>query len=106
MPTKLDVATNKWKQGSTYAGLYHNAFKYDANGNILYQERADQNGMAFDKMTYRYKTVVGGGRLQNRLYHVNDANTDATLATDDIENQGSFTPSPNINDVNNYRYDH
>ncbi|MBK8705991.1 MAG: RHS repeat-associated core domain-containing protein [Saprospiraceae bacterium] len=105
----LDVITNIWKQGSVYAGLYHNVFKYDANGNILYQERADQHGAAFDKMTYQYKTGADGRRLQNRLYHVNDGNTNTTLATDDIEDQGTFTPSPSspisINDVNNYRYD-
>ncbi|MBK8705993.1 MAG: hypothetical protein IPN33_22180 [Saprospiraceae bacterium] len=105
----LDVASNSWEQGSTYAGLYHNAFKYDANGNILYQERADQNGAAFDKLTYQYKTDASGKRLQNRLYHVNDGNANTTLATDDIEDQGNFTPSPSspitINHVNNYRYD-
>jgi len=109
--TNIDLFTNAWKIGSTTPVGYHNAFKYDANGNITYQERADANGLVFDKLNYKYKTDGGSKNLQNRLYQVNETNgiADNGLATDDIDDQGPFNPTPSlpatINDVNNYRYD-
>ena len=100
----LDVTTNTWKQGSTYAGSYHNTFQYDANGNILGQLRADGTGQIIDSLTYKYAKDATGRTKQNRLYHVNDR-VSATVFSDDIDNQGAFY-SLNANDgTNNYRYD-
>jgi RHS repeat-associated protein len=102
----LDFSTNTWKSGSTYAGMYHNAFNYDANGNIQYQQRADSTGTIFDKLSYRYKLDPTGRLFQNRLYHVNDSVTNRALVKDDIDDEGVFTATADtINDINNYRYD-
>jgi RHS repeat-associated protein len=102
----LDFTTNTWQSGSTYAGMYHNQFNYDANGNIQYQQRADSTGTIFDKLSYRYKLDPTGRLFQNRLYHVNDSITNRALVKDDIDDEGTFTAkSDTINDINNYRYD-
>jgi len=100
----LDVTTNTWKQGSTYAGSYHNTFQYDANGNILGQLRANGTGQIIDSLTYKYAKDATGRTKQNRLYHVNDQ-VSATVFNDDIDKQGAFY-SLNANDgTNNYMYD-
>ena len=44
----IDPTLNKWLSGSTYAGLYNNKFVYDANGNILSQQRRDSSGTLVD----------------------------------------------------------
>ena len=88
----LDVATNVWQQGSTYNGLYHNAFRYDANGNILRQFRADGAGKTIDSLTYKYAKHTDQRTRSNRLYHVND-NVSPTAFTDDIDNQGPYNPT-------------
>ncbi|MEZ4800670.1 MAG: hypothetical protein R2809_13030 [Flavobacteriales bacterium] len=54
---------------------YFNQFTYDGNGNILTQERKDQNGTLIDDLTYHYQKVQGM-LISNRLYHVEDASGD------------------------------
>jgi RHS repeat-associated protein len=101
----LDFSTNTWKSGSTYAGMYHNAFNYDANGNIQYQQRADSTGTIFDKLSYHYNLDPTGRLAQNRLYHVNDSITNRALVKDDIDDEGKFASSDSVSNFNNYRYD-
>ncbi|MEO6240311.1 MAG: RHS repeat-associated core domain-containing protein, partial [Bacteroidia bacterium] len=103
--TNINVATNTWSSGSTYANRYYNAFSYDANGNILGQLRYDQAGNAIDSLKYRYERDANGKMLRNRLYHVND--TVAIIRhADDIDDEGSFSSSiATINTANNYGYD-
>ncbi|MGP8217452.1 MAG: RHS repeat-associated core domain-containing protein [Bacteroidia bacterium] len=96
---------NIWGLGTTYTGLYHNWLTYDANGNIMTQKRADQNGNIFDSLTYRYN-MQGGRTMQNRLYHVNDAVSGTVDGiTDDIRDEGTFdTTESTMNQANNYEY--
>ncbi|MBI4929917.1 MAG: hypothetical protein HY841_04080, partial [Bacteroidetes bacterium] len=104
----IDLAQNKWN-AETYANRYFNSFTYDASGNILTQKRNDENGTAIEDMTYRYKVkiynlpVAQQQRLQNRLYHVNDAVT-ATAFDDDIDDMGTFDTLA-VSAANNYSYD-
>jgi len=101
----LDFTTNTWQGGSTYSGMYHNRFNFDANGNIQWQQRADSTGSIFDELTYRYELDPAGRLERNRLYHVNDSAAN-NLAIDDIKDEGVFTANADtINDINNYRYD-
>lgn len=62
-------------------------------------------------MTYKYHVDGTGKKQSNRLYHVKDL-ASGTAATDDIDDQGTFTPGPaagtalgQINTLNNYSYD-
>jgi RHS repeat-associated protein len=62
-------------------------------------------------MTYKYHVDGAGKKQSNRLYHVNDV-VAASVATNDIDDQGTFTPAPTsgtglgqINTLNNYGYD-
>src|ERR1700722_18371684 len=75
-------SNNVWGLGSTYSGLYHNFMTYDANGNILTQQRNDSVGGIMSTLNYQYN-IQGGLTLQNRLYHVN--NTAATPNPNDIQ---------------------
>ncbi|MCW3083933.1 MAG: hypothetical protein JWP12_1299, partial [Bacteroidetes bacterium] len=110
--TNLSIFSNSWDAGSTYANRYHNVFSYDANGNILTQERADASGLSFDQLTYNYRTDGLGNKYQNRLYQVQDAASNSD-ATDDIDDQDQSTPigvghaydNANANTANNYQYD-
>ncbi|MGD1845482.1 MAG: RHS repeat-associated core domain-containing protein, partial [Salibacteraceae bacterium] len=100
----LDAGTNTWQtSGSAYNGRYHNTFVYDANGNIEQQLRKDGNGTVIDDLTYHY-AEQNGHRTQNRLYHVNDNQSNTALYHDDIDDMGAFSASA-INSLNNYRYD-
>ena len=100
----MDVVNNAWdNSGSTYNGMYHNTFVYDANGNIEQQLRKDGNGTVIDDLTYHY-AQLNGDRSQNRLYHVNDNQINVSLYHDDLDDMGAFTASA-INSANNYRYD-
>lgn len=100
----LDGSTNTWQgSGQAYNGMYHNAFTYDANGNIEHQVRKDGSGTVIDDLTYHY-AQQGGNRSQNRLYHVNDNQSNLALYHDDIDDMGAFSSS-SINASNNYRYD-
>ncbi|MDB5144431.1 MAG: hypothetical protein JWQ66_3144, partial [Mucilaginibacter sp.] len=110
--TNLSIFSNSWDAGSTYANRYHNVFSYDANGNILTQERADASGLSFDQLTYNYRTDGLGNKYQNRLYQVQDAASNSD-ATDDLDDQDQSTPigvghaydNANANTANNYQYD-
>lgn len=99
----IDIATNTWQSGSIYNNRYYNAFTYDANGNILTQQRYGENGTQIEDMTYIYNRNTGGEMLENRLYHVND-NVSSTVFSDDIDDQGVFSTT-NVNSSNNYGYD-
>ena len=104
----IDMAANLWKSNApVYKNLYHNKFTYDANGNILKQERNDQSGNAIENMTYRYAKDASARCIQNRLYHINeDSKIKSTSYTDDIDDQGIFVSSlSDINIKNNYTYD-
>ena len=100
----IDTTLNKWLSGSTYAGLYNNKFVYDANGNILSQQRKDSSGTLIDNLVYHYAQQAGH-TVANRLYHVNDS-VSVTRSTSDMEDQGLFTSNlTQINSKNNYSYD-
>lgn len=107
----IDIPNNIWLASGGLANKFENTLTYDANGNILTQNRSDENGVEFDAMVYDYKKSNAGlGKmLQNRLYHVNDNPLYTAYAgsqTEDIEDQGLFLPDElNINIANNYGYD-
>jgi len=107
---------NQWQNTETYNGRYFNQFTYDANGNIITQQRNDEDGNTFDQMTYQYAKDANGNTITNRLYHVNDmsASTHPNAPTpdknhfdDDIEDMGLFNNNlTQINDgSNNYQFD-
>jgi RHS repeat-associated protein len=102
----VSIPSNLWSaSGQTVSNMYENTFTYDANGNILTQNRFDETGVKFENMDYRYKKDANGNFMQNRLYHVNDS-ASSGLETDDIDDQGAFVSTiASINTVNNYRYD-
>jgi RHS repeat-associated protein len=102
--TDYTTSTNIWGTAAE-SSIYHNAFTYDGNGNILTQKRSDQNNVEFENLIYQYKkTEVGEKMLQNRLYHVNEtAAVAASAYADDIDDQGVFSDQ-NINSTNNYGY--
>lgn len=102
----IDIPNNLWESsGQAVSNMYENTFTYDANGNILTQNRFDEAGVKFENMDYRYKKDGSGNMIQNRLYHVNDS-ASSGLETDDIDDQGAFVSTEaTINAVNNYRYD-
>jgi RHS repeat-associated protein len=103
------LTNNEWAP-TAYNNEYRNTFTYDANGNILTQNRHLRDGSQTDQLTYNY-LLDGGNLLRNRLYHVNDAIAGATY-TGDLEDQGAFNfqDANGYNDYmvennNNYRYD-
>jgi RHS repeat-associated protein len=120
----FNIATNNWLNTPLNNGTdkFYENFTYDANGNILNINRNGANtgtGLAMDNFTYRYNNNVSQviypsssstgyctyPMQSNKLYHVNDA-VAASNYTDDVDDQGSFTPSQNtINTANNYGYD-
>jgi len=110
--TNIDLIGNLWQSsGQTIANMYGNTFSYDANGNILTQNRSDEIGQEFEALNYKYRTVAGKLR-QNRLYHVNDNINYTSLKTDDIDDQGHFAAGASSNPLvdsvgqfNNYSYD-
>lgn len=103
--TNLDTLTNTWlSNGASIAGLYRNAFTYDANGNIRTQVKHDSIGGFIDSLTYNYETITGKLH-RNRLYHVNDLVTSTPASLDDIKDQGFFTSGTSINQSNNYSFD-
>jgi RHS repeat-associated protein len=104
------VPNNAWGANSSIPNLYKNAFTYDANGNIMTQDRFDQNGAQFDEFQYQYELDANNDLRKNRLYHVNDNPSTSFMYLDDINDQATFTPAsssnPNIiNTANNYGYD-
>ena len=94
----LNIGSNSWGSGQT--AKYHNAFTYDANGNIATQVRYDgaSTPELIDNLTYKYKDLQGNigtsnPKKHNRLYSVNDTKDYDTLDID--PGQG----------INNYTYD-
>ena len=99
----INFATNKWKTGSTYNNRYFNKFSYDADGNIVSQQRYDSGGVQIENLTYKYFND-NGKLLQNRLYAIIETVND-NLFPDDIDHQVSFVNDKNyINKQNNYSY--
>ena len=112
----LQGTFNQWQSSGTYNGRYFNQFTYDANGNILTQQRNDEDGNVFDQMTYRYARDADSNIIANRLFHVNDMSasthpnppaTGKNHFNDDIEDMGMFNNNlTQINDgSNNYQFD-
>lgn len=66
------LASNVWNPLS-YGNSYYNAFTYNADGNILTQQRHKRDGTQIEDLTYRYQRNSDGDLIRNRLYHVNDA---------------------------------
>jgi RHS repeat-associated protein len=100
-----DINSNAWLNGFTYNGRYHNKFAYDANGNITYQLRKDENGTAINKLTYKRQVDANNDLMRNRLYHIRDSVSSGAFA-DDIDDQGYFSNhTDSVNISNNYSYD-
>lgn len=101
----LDTLNNEWNATTPLNPRYFNSFTYDANGNILTQNRADGSNVLFDNLTYHYQLDDDGMPIRNRLYHVNDS-ASSGLKSDDIDNMASFISTDDlINTENNYGYD-
>ena len=100
--TNLNMGTNEW--GSGQAAIYRNTFLYDANGNILNQNRSDENGAIIDSLTYKYHQLSNGKTIRNRLYHVDDY-VNPNAYSDDIDDMGVFSSGAGINSNNYYVYD-
>jgi RHS repeat-associated protein len=111
------ASANLWASAGSTADMFKNSFTYDANGNIVNQQKHDQNGVQFENLNYQYfKETTNGRLLKNRLYHVNDNIAYNALQPDDIDDQGTFNYNPTnnstlpmdyptINTGNNYGYD-
>lgn len=73
---------------------------------ILTQERHNRAGEIFDDLQYHYQKDASGKLLRNRLYHVNDDPSLASVMDDDIEDMGAFISAVDqISTDNNYVYD-
>jgi photosystem II stability/assembly factor-like uncharacterized protein len=100
----IDIPGNQWHD-DLQEFHYTNYLTYDANGNILTQNRTGQAEVQMDQLYYYYKRNAGGKIISNRLYHVGD-DADDTAFPDDIDDQGAFYPAQaTINSLNNYEYD-
>ena len=98
------LASNLWNPLS-YGNSYYNAFTYNADGNILTQQRHKRDGTQIEDLTYRYQHNNDGELIRNRLYHVNDAIT-SNVDSSDIDDMGLFEDDYLlINTDNNYAYD-
>ncbi len=91
---------------------YQSLYEYDANGNITYCDRHDEEGLRYDALRYNYQLSGALGRLiRNRLYLVKDSEEDIEV-TDigDYPNheptfQDPYNAAGNINTANSYSYD-
>lgn len=98
------LASNLWNPLS-YGNSYYNVFTYNADGNILSQQRHKRDGTQIEDLTYRYQRNNDGDIIRNRLYHVNDA-VASTVDDSDIDDMGLFDDDYLlINTNNNYSYD-
>ncbi|MFN8714945.1 MAG: hypothetical protein ACK5Z2_19005, partial [Bacteroidota bacterium] len=95
----MDAANNQWQTGTIAAsGDYYNKLTYDANGNILTQQR-NGVGAVIDNLTYNY-TTRGNGFPSHRTNQLRQVTEDAALA------DCSFADDINKNQqTNNYIYD-
>ncbi len=99
-----DLNSNEWNPTS-YKDEYYNIFAYDANGNILEQNRHKRDGTQIENLKYQYQRDSYDKIIRNRLYHVNDDISDGLDSTD-IDDMGAFQDAANlINVSNNYVYD-
>lgn len=108
--SNFNMANNQFLSGSGTPVPYAEDFDYDAMGNIINLKRKGEPGnTAMDDLQYKYDWVNNDpnqGLRSNRLYHVDDLTSSSY--TDDIDDQGTFTPgssSIDVNAVNNYSYD-
>lgn len=72
-----DASAYGWNTSGTT--IYENVFKYDANGNILNQERSDQANHLIDGLVYTYDAY------RNRLRRVEDLSVSYSEFSDDID---------------------
>lgn len=107
--SNFSLANNEFLSGGVNSAYQEN-FTYDANGNILTLDRNGAPGnLSMDLLSYKYDYFYNhpdSGMRSNRLYHVDDAVSSSY--TDDIDDQGTFTPhslATNVNLMNNYRFD-
>lgn len=97
------LSSNVWNSVA-YGDEYFNRFSYDANGNILNQQRHKRDGTQIEDLTYQYQ-FSNGNLIRNRLYHVNDLIA-PTVDLGDIDDMGTFEDDYLlINLNNNYSYD-
>jgi len=100
--TQYTPSTNSWSASSGAAGEHNNFFTFDANGNILTQQRYEGSTLV-DNLTYQYATNSTGDLLSNRLYSVDDAVTNTSLSATDMEDMPAYiNGTPNTS--NNYTY--
>jgi hypothetical protein len=97
--TDYNAANNTCSIASGGSGIYNNSFTYDANGNILTQQRSNRT-QQIENLTYPYWND-NGDPLQNRLYTVNETIA-SSVASDDIDDQGNFVNTSMVNGANNY----
>lgn len=100
--TNINLSTNQW--GSGQAAKYLNTFSFDANGNITNQARYNDAGVLIDDLIYGYNKV-NGELVQNRLYQVDDYQTNTSAFSGDIDDMPNLTSGTTINTSNNYGYD-
>ena len=100
--TQYTPSTNSWSASSGAAGEHNNFFTFDANGNIVAQQRYEGSTLV-DNLSYQYATNSAGDLLSNRLYSVDDAVMNASLSATDMEDMPTYiNASPNTS--NNYTY--
>ncbi|MCI5054513.1 MAG: hypothetical protein MRY83_00245, partial [Flavobacteriales bacterium] len=100
----IDLSTNEWQSNGTNQHKYENRLRYDANGNIEYQQRRNAQGQIVDQLQYEYNVSSNGKKLQNRLYYVNESIAENSFI-DDIDDQSNFNiPGMPIEEGSNYRY--
>ena len=100
--TQFTPSTNAWAASSGAAGEHNNFFTFDANGNIVTQQRYEGSTLV-DSLTYQYATNSAGHLLSNRLYSVDDSVTVASLSATDMEDMPLYNnATPNTS--NNYKY--
>ncbi|CAN5758028.1 hypothetical protein BH11BAC7_BH11BAC7_33030 [soil metagenome] len=99
----ITLSSNTWNTGAiATAGDYYNSFTYDANGNIITQQR---NGIASvaqveDNLAYNYKLRANGNITSHRTNQLKQVAEDASLLN------CSYSDDINKNqDANNYVYD-
>jgi RHS repeat-associated protein len=108
--SNYNPVNNSFGYTGTVSMAYGENFSYDANGNILtLDRRGTALNLPMDSMRYHYDYIDNDplkGLNSNRLYHVRDAVSSSY--SDDIDDQGAFTPGSSLVDVNqanNYGYD-